>query len=90
MFHVILKHDDQTFGLLSDVPGELAVDIFNRYQDEDCSRREGVTHCWVASRNDFQCVVGRPSVDWTPDTPMRENRGCKNTAARVPYDWRAT
>lgn len=73
MLHAILQHDDKSYGLLRGV-GELAVDIFNRYQDEGCARREDVTHCWVASGNDFQPVLGRPAADWTPDKPMRENK----------------
>ena len=69
-----LQFDDDTFGILRNVPGELAVDIYQRYQDESCVRREGITNCWVTNSGDSQLILGRPPINWSPDGVMREKR----------------
>jgi hypothetical protein len=67
-----LQFDDGSFGVLSEIEGDLAVDIYNCYQDEACARREGITHCWLTDRA-AQPILGHPPADWSPDSPMREN-----------------
>jgi hypothetical protein len=69
-----LQFEDKSFGILRNVPGELAIDIYQRYQDEICARREGIASCWVTSSTDFQLILGRLPANWSPHSVMRENR----------------
>jgi hypothetical protein len=80
LLHACLQFHDRDFGFLGNIEGDLAVNIYARYQDEACARREGIAHCWITDC-DFQPILGRPPADWFPDSPMRENGG-KRTAAR--------
>jgi hypothetical protein len=72
--HACLQFDDESFGILRNIPGGLAVDIYQRYRDEDCARREGIANCWVTSVIDFQLILGHSPAGWSSDSPMRENR----------------
>jgi hypothetical protein len=72
--HACLQFSDKTFGILRDLSLELAADIYQRYQDHDCARKEGIAHCWVLSANDFQLVLGNIPVEWSPGSPMREKK----------------
>jgi len=72
--HACLQFPDKTFGILRHLSLELAADIYQRYQNQDCARRERIAHCWVLRANDFQLVLGNIPAEWSPDSPMRENR----------------
>ena len=69
-----LQFEDKSFGILRNVPGEFAVDIYRRYQDQTCALRGGIAYCWVTSSTDFQLILGRPPANWSPQSVMRENR----------------
>jgi len=53
--------------------GEEARLICERYEDEGCRRREGVTSCWVTKTGDSLPLRGTAPENWSCDSPAYEN-----------------
>jgi hypothetical protein len=74
-FDVYLLQDGfQIPGLIAGQEGELATEIFNRYQDQEVREREGILSCWITMEGGEVPILGKGPQGWSRNCPVHENR----------------
>ena len=53
--------------------GDLARDIFARYEDENVRQREGVLSCWLTVEGGEIPILGAAPKGWSRNNPVYEN-----------------
>jgi hypothetical protein len=66
-----VQFEDGSFARLP--PLHEADKIYAYYEREHVRQREGVSSCWVVRPSDHQVVLGKAPVNWSLNSPVREN-----------------